>query len=492
MSHTTRSVARRRRIGMLMLAATLLAGCATAAPTDAPTGATPPASPSDAVAPSPSGPTPVVLDADMSADDAMAIPFLLRQPSLDVRAVNVVGTGLVHCAQGIQFATDILAALGRRDIPVSCGGETPVGPGHEFPAEWRARADAEYGLAVRRQPASIPDMTPTERLQAVAADAGRPITVIATGPMTNLAEAFAADPSLPSKIERIVSMAGALDVPGNVDLGQGPLPAEWNVYADPTAWDQVLRSGVPITLVPLDATKDAPVNDAFLAELEQDHSAAPADIVYELLLRGALDAAYGDQLWDPLAAVMTVDESVGTFETMPLKVITADGRESGRTMRVDDGVPVRVATAADQSRFEERFLQGLRLGAPGDTPFSVAGTMRVTFDGTTCVDERPTTVAPGTYILEVESTAQAPVLFAQVRLKGDATWTELLADNAKDPSRTEPPSYADVPWTTVLEVPGSSRAVLEFEPATYGFACLFLGDAARAVPAATGFTVAAP
>ncbi len=67
-----------------------------------------------------------------------------------------------------------------------------------------------------------------------------------------------------------------------------------------------------------------------------------------------------------------------------------------------------------------------------------------------------------------------------------------LADSAKDPSHTEPPSYADVPWTTVLEVPGSSRAVLEFEPATYGFACLFLGDATRAVPAATGFTVAAP
>jgi hypothetical protein len=177
---------------------------------------------------------------------------------------------------------------------------------------------------------------------------------------------------------------------------------------------------------------------------------------------------------------------------MPLKVVTAEGRDSGRTIRADDGAPVRVATAADQSRFEERFLEGLRLGAPRDTPFSVAGTMRVTFDGTTCVDERPTTVAPGNYILEVESTAQAPVLFAQVRLKGDASWTELLADSAKDPSHTEPPSYADVPWTTVLEVPGSSRAVLEFEPATYGLACLYLGDQPRVVPAATGFTVAVP
>ena len=375
---------------MLLLASTLHAGCATAAPSGTSPGITPSATPAMVVVPSPGGPTPVVLDADMSADDAMAIPFLVREPLLDVRAVNVVGTGLVHCAQGIQFATDILAALGRRDIPVSCGGETPVGPGHEFPPEWRARADAEYGLSIPRRPASIPDMTPTERMQAVAAAADRLITVIATGPMTNLAEALAADPSLRSKIERIVTMAGAVDVPGNVDLGSGPLPAEWNVYADPTAWDLVLRSGIPMMVIPLDATKDAPVNAAFLGELEGDHAAAPADIVYELLLRGALDPAYGDQLWDPLAAVMTVDESVGTVETIPLKVVTAEGRESGRTIRADDGVPVRVATAADQSRFEERFLQGLRLGAPRDTPFSVAGTMRVTFDGTTCVDERPT------------------------------------------------------------------------------------------------------
>ena len=260
MARTKRSVTHDRTGALLVLAAILLAGCATAGPTPAPSATSPSAAPPEAVAPSPSGPVPVVLDVDMSADDAMAIPFLVRDPSIDVRAVNVVGTGLVHCAQGIQFATDLLAALGAGDTPLACGGEAPVGHGHEFPAEWRARADGEYGLSVRRQPASIPDMTPTERLQAVAADAGRPITVIATGPMTNLAEAFDADPSLPSRIERIVTMAGAIDVPGNVDLGQGTLPAEWNVYADPVAWDKVLRSGVPITMVPLDATKDAPVN----------------------------------------------------------------------------------------------------------------------------------------------------------------------------------------------------------------------------------------
>jgi hypothetical protein len=117
MSREVSSVTRRRRMSVLLLAATLLAGCASAAPTDAPLDTSPPSAPSDTAAPSPVGPAPVVLDVDMSSDDAMAIPFLVREPSLDVRAVNVVGTGLVHCAQGIQFATDVLAALGRRDVP---------------------------------------------------------------------------------------------------------------------------------------------------------------------------------------------------------------------------------------------------------------------------------------------------------------------------------------------------------------------------------------
>jgi pyrimidine-specific ribonucleoside hydrolase len=485
MLRTRRSDARRRPIRLVLLAAILLTGCGSA-------GVTPPPSvaPTEAVAPSPTGPVPVVLDADMSSDDAMAIPFLVREPSIDVRALNVVGTGLVHCAQGIQFATDLLAALGRTDIPVSCGGETPVAAGHEFPAEWRARADGEYGLSLRRQPASIPDMTPTERLQAVVAAAGRPMTVVATGPMTNLAEAFAADPSLPAGIDRIVAMAGAVDVPGNVDLGQGALPAEWNVYADPTAWDRVLRSGVPITMVPLDATRDAPVNAPFIAALEQDHAAAPADIAYELLMRGAL-ASY-DQFWDPLAAVIAVDEPVGTIETVPLEVVTADGPDSGRTRRADDGVPVRVATAADQPAFEARFLEGLRRGAPRDTPFSVQGTMRVTFDGTTCSDDHPATVLPGPYLVEVESTAPAAVLFAQLKLVGDATWAQLQADTARDPSDIEAPDYVDVPWFTLAEQPGSSKAVVTFEAGTYGFACLFLGTPNLAVPASEAFTVAAP
>jgi pyrimidine-specific ribonucleoside hydrolase len=454
-------------LGGLLLAAAMLAGCGsmTQSPSPAATAASP-------ATPEVAAPAllPVVIDTDMSADDTMAIPFLLREPSMDVLAVNIVGTGLVHCDQGIQVLTDLLAALDRSDVPIACGGESPIGVGHEFPAEWRAAADAGYGLSLVRHPASIPDRTPTERLRAAIADAGRPVTVVATGPATNLAEALTADPSLASGIERIVAMAGAVNVPGNVYLDDAVLPAEWNVYADPSAFDAVLASGVPVTLVPLDATRDAPVTQAFIDRLAQDHAAAPADITYELLLRGRLTTS--DSFWDPLAAVLAVDEGVGTFETMPIAVDRAEGDTSGRTSVAPDGIDARVATAADTAAFEARFLEGLRRGEPRPQPFEVAGTFQVTTDGTTCSTDIPAEVSAGTWLLNVESTAPGIAAIPVVRFRDGAGWDDLLAHVATESDPTQQPAFLDVVAFQALEAPGSAPVVVGLTPGTWGVVCL--------------------
>ena len=103
----------------------VLAACgATEAPSAATaSGAAPPsAAPSSAPATAtPRGPTPLVIDLDVDSSDTMALPFLLREPSVDVLAVTVVGTGIVHCGGGLQAVTNILATLGIDGVPVSCG-----------------------------------------------------------------------------------------------------------------------------------------------------------------------------------------------------------------------------------------------------------------------------------------------------------------------------------------------------------------------------------
>ena len=421
----------------------------------------------------------------------MALPFLLREPSLDVLAVTVVGTGLAHCGGGLQAVSNILATLGIDGIPISCGRSEPLAGTHAFPNEWRVAADAGFDLALERRSVSAPDLDAPALIRSVAGSAARPITIVALGPLTNLAEALQGDAALATRIERIVAMGGAIDVPGNVSLGTegaAPLPAEWNVYADPTAADIVLRSGVPITLVPLDATNAVPVNAAFFDALEADHASAPADITYELLARRGITP--GEYFWDPLASVVAVDETVASFETIKIRVVTAEGPDSGRTARADDGVPVRVATSADPAAFETRFLAGLQLGPPRPNPFVLEGSFAVRFDGTTCSDERPPTIAAGDWKLDAASTVGGTTIFVVVRFHEGAGWQDLLdyARTAKDP--TAQPDFLDAPYGAILEAAGTTAIIAALTPGTYGIVCLRTSESPpRGVPGSGAFEV---
>ena len=306
-----------------------------------------------------------------------------------------------------------------------------------------------------------------------------------------MAEALQVDPELAGQIERIVAMGGAIDVSGNVALDEAYTqlrPAEWNVYADPAAADIVLRSGVPITLVPLDATDDVPIDAAFFAALEADHAAAPADLVYELLARRGVGA--GEHFWDPLASIIAIDDSVATFETMKLRVETAEGPDSGRTIRADNGTPVRVATSADRAAFEQRFLAGLRLGAPRPNPFALAGTISVTFDGTICADDAPDSLAAGDWAFDVETTFAETTAVGVVVFHEGSGWDDLMTyfETASDP--TNQPPFLDVAAMTGLEGPSSTRMIASLTPGTYGIVCLtFGGDTSNAAAGSGPFTV---
>ena len=113
-------------------------------------------------------------------------------------------------------------------------------------------------------------------------------------------------------------MGGALEVLGNVGFSGAGIEnqvAEWNIYIDPLAAQRVFASGAPITLVPLDATNDAPVNLDFYRNLEANHSTPEAEFVYRILT-DQLDfiASGGYSFWDPLAAALLVDESLAVYQ----------------------------------------------------------------------------------------------------------------------------------------------------------------------------------
>ena len=301
----------------------------------------------------------VLVDLDMAHEDMIALLYLLNHSQIQVEAVTVTGTGEAHCAAGVSNAQGLLALSGQKGIPVACGRETPLVGDHAFPEPWREAADAAYGVALPAVDAPT-ETTAVDVITSVVSTSPVPVVLVALGPPTNLAEAIQASPQITHNIEAIYIMGGAIDVPGNVGpsgVGIDNRVAEWNIYIDPTAANIVLRSGVPVTLVALDATADVPINTEFYRRLGELHQSAEANFVYEILTANLdLIEADGLQFWDSLTAAIITDESLATFETHKLLVVEKEGSESGHTRLDDSGIAVRVATSADRQRFEALLL----------------------------------------------------------------------------------------------------------------------------------------
>jgi len=304
---------------------------------------------------------PVLIDTDMAIDDWLAILYLLQRPDVDVRAITVTGAGEAHCGPGVQNALNLVALAGRPEIPVTCGRETPLTGDRVFPPGWRDNVDALAGIKIPANPNRPQDQGAVELIGQTIRGAAGELVIITLGPLTNLAEAFLADPALAGEVQAIYIMGGAFSVPGNVsnppEMGIDNTAAEWNIYVDPQAAGLVVASGAPVTFVPLDASNHVPLGKAFYERLKADRTTPEAEFVYRALTQNLGFVESGRYyFWDPLTAAVAVDESLATFETGPVVVVEGEGPESGATRPDESGSPARWATTADEERFKQQFL----------------------------------------------------------------------------------------------------------------------------------------
>ncbi len=308
-------------------------------------------------------PTPktVLIDTDPGLDDALALALAFGSGELSVRAVTVVA-GNVPLAACTANALRILRVL-RPDSP------PPVFEGCRDPLSPRvARAEHVHGgdgLGGLSREYSVGDLRPgnlhaADAMAAMARRHGDALTVIALGPLTNVAAAVERDAAAMRGIRELIVMGGSRDRRGNATSA-----AEFNFYSDPLAASRVLRSGLPVTLVGLNVTRRAllpraqfearcdAMNPGPLRSFLSD-VAAPFFGIHRS--RSGRDAC---SLHDPLAVAAAIDPDIVGTEDLDCDVVTEQGLTRGMMIcrpPVASRSPVRVAVSVDAQRFLETFL----------------------------------------------------------------------------------------------------------------------------------------
>ena len=417
---------------------------------------------------------PTIVDTDVDVSDVAALAVLLRDPRVDIRAVTIVptGTGVTNCAAGRRIVQYVLEEFGATTIPIGCGREDRGQDGKIFPAEWRLNANEGWGLVMPPRPQTeLPEDAVTLLTRTVDESPSAP-TVVALGPWTNLEELVTLDPTIGDRIAAIHAMAGAVDVPGNVIVGDVTAEdgLEWNLAADPSAVSAVFSTATPISLVPLDATNDVPIPADLAERLAEDHEGAGADLVYELLQRvpGRLTGD-GQQLWDELAALTLSAPDLVTWEDANLL-----GDNAGRLTRHEAGRPVRIATAADRDAVEAALLDALRVGPARATPFDLAGEITVRWDGSTCAFET-NDLGPGVAALTFDNGTGDPAGVQIAGVREPHSWEELVALlPTLDPETDQIPDWVIEAGTANDETGagGTISSTARLEAGTYGPVCV--------------------
>jgi len=303
----------------------------------------------------------IIIDTDMAIDDWMAILYLLYRKDVNVRAITVTGAGEAHCEAGVRNALGLITLAQHIPIPVACGPEKPLQGNHVFPQGWRDFVDGLAGQALSASANPGAGIDAIKLLTQTIQSSPKKITLLTLGPLTNIALALQATPTLANQILKIYVMGGAVQVPGNLDGNvPGNTAAEWNIYIDPYAANVVFASGVPVTLVGLDATNHAPLTMDFYQRLETNQLTNATRFIHTVLsqMQGSIQSGTY-YFWDPLSAVILTDNSLATYQQYPICVVETEGTHSGWT-EVKDGCPqLNVAVSVDAGQFEQVFMDTL-------------------------------------------------------------------------------------------------------------------------------------
>jgi purine nucleosidase/pyrimidine-specific ribonucleoside hydrolase len=251
---------------------------------------------------------PVIIDTDLgdAVDDAFALSFALNSPEFDIRAVTTV---IDDVESKTRLAWKFLGQFNRRDIPLAMGASEPLLAPRDSTSsrQYQVLTPNDIIPETARRPAA-------EVIVETIRKSPSKVTIVAIGPLTNIALALKLDPSIRNNIERIALMGGAYF----------SNEIEYNIRRDPAAAEIVFRSGVPVTALGLEVTQSLKLRDSDLEKLRI--ASDPAGIFLLRLLE--LSGEEHPTLYDPLALAVILKPELVEMREGGVQVSLEDGKTS--------------------------------------------------------------------------------------------------------------------------------------------------------------------
>lgn len=316
------------------------------------------------------GKIPVIIDCDPGHDDAMAILWALSANELDVRGITTVA-GNRTLEQVTGNALRLLTKAGRSDIPVAAGAEKPLMRGFESGGE---QIHGQSGLDGPELPEPESERSPLsalELMEKILRESEEKVTMVAIGPLTNVARFLLAKPELKEKIGQISIMGGGT-------VGNWTPAAEFNIYVDPEAAKVVFSSGLPIYMAGLDVTQKSYVTreeNELLRSQGNEISVFAAELIdFYSQYHYQVEGFAGCTLHDPCAVAVLLHPELFTIQECNVEIETSGTYTTGMTVIDTIGYqeklfgkkPIhnaRVLLGVDREGFVREFLGAMkRLG----------------------------------------------------------------------------------------------------------------------------------
>jgi inosine-uridine nucleoside N-ribohydrolase len=321
----------------------------------------------------------VILDMDPGIDDALAIILAMLSPELRVEAITTV-SGNVHvdlCTRNVRRILEILRPerapiIARGEEKPLAAAEASVDSSVVHGRDGLGNLDsftARDGAKLYPEP-SLYHVSSDNAIDVILSTISRypyEITLIPTGPLTNVAKAIIQDEERMQALKEIIVMGGAFKVPGNVT----PV-AEFNIFSDPHAADVVVNSGLPITFVGLDVTQQVIMQPQFIQQEIEPLNTRLSEFICHIThfymdFHREHDGIVGCYLHDPLAIGVAIDPGIVETEDLYIQVETQGEVTQGMTVadlrpiRRRDGKPnAHICTHVDADKFLSLFRDTIK------------------------------------------------------------------------------------------------------------------------------------